>query len=210
MHSISCGMKRWYRAAMQVRAAISCLTAATTISRGPWVLLRLHTYTLTGLAIVRQGGPSSFEAPCRESLRLGQAQWNENEIAPGVWGSCSNTCWSSKWERVHLLWNLSELKVSDQKKVGFWEFSDCSPDIYLSLLLEYKIISGQGAFRASNQITWKYFEICTLWLMQWQVYSFSCQTWERTSRRDPNQHVDYGHHHHRAHSSGIKVTHSSS
>ena len=46
--------------------------------------------------------------------------------------------------------------------------------------------------------------------MQWQVYSFSCQTWERTSRRDPNQHVDYGHHHHRAHSSGIKVTHSSS
>ena len=116
MHSISCGMKRWYRAAMQVRAAISCLTAATTISRGPWVLLRLHTYTLTGLAIVRQGGPSSFEAPCRESLRLGQAQWNENEIAPGVWGSCSNTCWSSKWERVHLLWNLSELRVWPEKK----------------------------------------------------------------------------------------------
>ena len=143
MHSISCGMKRWYRAAMQVRAAISCLTAATTISRGPWVLLRLHTYTLTGLAIVRQGGPSSFEAPCRESLRLGQAQWNENEIAPGVWGSCSNTCWSSKWERVHLLWNLSELKVSDQKKVGFWEFSDCSPDIYLSF-----ITRKQNHFRA--------------------------------------------------------------
>ena len=61
------------------------------------------------------GPTTSFEAPCRESLRLGQAQWNENEIAPGVLGSCCNTCWSLKWERVHLLWN-----PTTQSARGLW------------------------------------------------------------------------------------------
>ena len=47
--------------------------------------------------------PSLLWAPRRESLRsLGQAQWNENEIAPG---SGVYTCCRLGEKRVHLLWN---------------------------------------------------------------------------------------------------------